>query len=70
MAAKNNNTSKTFAQAVGYNPENLLKLREAFPKLPNNKITKMHNVGSRKPPLNIKSRSPLKVHLGKMSSYC
>ena len=43
-------TNKSFAQAVGVKPKNLLKLWEAFPKLPAKKIIEMNNVRLEKTP--------------------
>ena len=47
---KAKSTNKSFAQAVGVKPENLLKLQEVFPKLPAKKIIEMENVGLGKTP--------------------
>jgi len=41
---------KSFVQVVGGKPKNLLKLQEAFPKLPVKKIIEMNNVGLGKTP--------------------
>ena len=54
--------NKSFVQAARCNAKNILKLREAFPKLPTKKIIEMNNVGlgksSSKPKLQITTKGP------------
>ena len=54
--------NKSFAQVAGNAPKNLLKLREAFPKLPAKKILEMNNVRwgktPNKPKIQITTKGP------------
>jgi len=60
-------TNKSFAQAVGVKPKNLLKLREAFPKLPAKKIIEINNVGlgktPSKPKIQITTKGPSRKNI-------
>jgi len=49
-------TNKSFAQVARNDPENLLKLREAFPALPNSKIIEMNNISQGKQPSRTKTQ--------------
>jgi len=45
---KRNLTNKSYAQAT-FSVANILKLRDAFPALPNKKIIEIHNLALTKP---------------------